>query len=381
MNLESLKQKIPLSVSRRGAVLLDRVRRLMRNPMNDLRIRQAQERLIRENYSSDTDKLVVFLTPGRDIVNGGILSISSIYGESRKLKHVHGADVVLCTIPGDPLLLRYTKFNNTNYVYGFPQVLAYFKGLQCIIVHIPELCIAQFNKSISKRDRLALSVIPIVHINIMLQNIELLPPMKHIEELSKLGIVTCTTAHEQYTTRELRARLRFPVHKLSAWVSPEQYDKKHYREKEELLIVSPDAHPRKSEVLNIIAGQLPRLRIQIIRNLTYEEFKDVISRAKWALTFGEGLDGYFLETIFSGGVSFAVYNARFFTDDFKPLRTAYDSYDMLSRQICADMNDLDNEASYSAYQQKQYEVCCKHYNYKQYVKNLELFYKGEYTYK
>ena len=60
------------------------------------------------------------------------------------------------------------------------------------------------------------------------------------------------------------------------------------------MIVSPDFHTKKAEILRLIAGHFPQLQIQIIKNLTYEEYKKVISRAKWAITFG-GLDGYFID--------------------------------------------------------------------------------------
>jgi len=38
---------------------------------------------------------------------------------------------------------------------------------------------------------------------------------------------------------------------------------------------------------------------------------------------GEGLDFTHFETVFSGGVAFAVYNSRFFTDAFASLETVY----------------------------------------------------------
>ena len=204
--------------------------------------------------------------------------------------------------------------------------------------------------------------------------------MECIKELEKLGKITCTTAHEQYSTLEIRNKLGFPLHKLSTYVSSEQYIKKRYIEKEDLIIISHDNHPNKSEVLSLIAKQFPKFRIQIIKDLTYEEYKIVISRAKWALTFGEGLDGYFLETIFSGGVSFAIYNSTFFTKDFKCLLTVYDSYETMIKKICSDISNLDNEKIYTKYQNDQYTLCMKYYNYKEYVENIELFYRERYTY-
>lgn len=341
----------------------------------------SQNKLLEEEYAPKTEKLIVFLTPGFDIVNGGILSISNIHEETKRLEHSHGAKTIMCVMPGDSLLLRYTQFKNQNYIFRFSQVLSYFKNLQSLMIHIPEYGVYQFLNNLTYRDYLRLRKIKDVHINIMLQNIELLSPMQYIKRLKQFGNLTCTTAHEKYATLEQREKLGFPLHRLSWFLSPEKYARKNYAEKENLMIVSPDSHPRKLEILSAIAAKLPRLKIQIIENLTYEEYKNVISRAKWALTFGEGLDGYFVETIFSGGISFSVYNRKFFTNDFQSLRTVYDNYDLLMEKICSDIEKLDNKITYTDYQGKQYTVCCNHFNYLEYIKNIKLFYEGRYTYK
>jgi hypothetical protein len=345
--------------------------------MDVLRIKYE---LLRKIYNQNTQRLIIFLTPGIDFVNGGVLSISSIYKESIKLKELHRAEVILCTIPGDPYLLRYTQFNNQNYIYDFSQVINYFKNLQSLMINIPEYAIPQFLGNISSEDYFKLEEIEDVHINIMVQNIKLLPPLFYIKELKRIGKLTCTTAHKRYSTPEIREKLGFPLHWLSTYVSPEQYEKKKYSEKDNLIIVSPDYYPKKLNILRWIAKQFPKLRIQVIENITYENYKSAISKAKWALTFGEGLDGYFVETIFSGGISFAVYNSEFFTEDFKLLRTVYNSYDELIERICLDIKELDNEKAYTDYQEEQYNICSKYYNYKEYINNLKLFYKGEYTY-
>lgn len=190
----------------------------------------------------------------------------------------------------------------------------------------------------------------------------------------KIGRVTCTTAHEAYSSPAMERQLGYPLHKLSVYVSPEQYDKKCYSEKENLMIVSPDEHPMKDKIMRLISSQFPNLSLRIIRNLTYEEYKKTISQAKWALTFGEGLDGYFVETVFSGGISFAVYNDNFFTGEFKNLRTVYPSFDTLIAKICKDIRNLDNESAYAEYQKEQYNLCSRYYNYNQYIDNLSSFY-------
>ena len=97
------------------------------------------------------------------------------------------------------------------------------------------------------------------------------------------------------------------------------------------MIVSPDRHPQKKQILKLLSKRFPRIRTLIIKNMSYEKFKESIVRAKWALTFGEGLDGYFVESIFSGCVSFAVYNDKFFGEDFRNLDTVYSDYATLNK--------------------------------------------------
>jgi hypothetical protein len=344
-------------------------------------IKSSQDKLLKESYNPNVSKLIIFLTPGFDEVNGGILSISSICEETKKLDHLHGAEVIMCTIPGDPLLLKYTKFENSNHLYRFPQVLSYFQNLQNLMIHIPEFCLKKFLRSITHDDYSRLKKIKDVHINILLQNIAYLSPMQFIERLKELGKLTCTTNHEKYSSLEIRKRLGIPLHKLSWFLSPELYKKKSYVEKEDLMVVSKDIHPKKSKVLNLIARHFPDLKIQIIQNLTYEQYKNLIPRAKWMLTFGEGLDGYFVETVFSGSISFSVYRPEFFTEDFRSLRTVYDDYDFLIENILLDIKNLDNEATYTNYQREQFALCSKYFKHEEYVKNIQLFYEGKYTYK
>ncbi len=343
------------------------------------KIEETQKEIL-ETFDPNEKKIIVFFTPGKDIITGGLLSIASLYEETRKLRKIHGAETFLCSLPGEPSLLKYTKFKNTLNILNFSQILKYFK-IEDLQLHVPEYAVCYLSKYLSRKDRSLLKKIPNLKINILLQNIEVMPSAEAIQELGVLGKLTCTTAHQNYSTIEQRNKLGCSLHKFSTYVSPEQYNAKKYSEKEELMVVSPDPHPRKEEILDLIRKAKPHLKIQIIQGLTYEAFKETISRAKWALTFGEGLDNYFIETIFSGGISFSVYNQQFFTLDFKPLQTVYFDYDVLKENIIKDIEKLDNEAAYNNYQKTQFELCAKHYRYNEYVKNLELFYRGEYTYK
>ncbi len=358
--------------------------RKLRRRAEELRIKNYQHEMLRDSYSPNLMKLIVILTPGWNGISGGILSETALYEETIKLKPIHDSETLMCIIPGESPLLRYTLFLNRNYLFDFEDALSYFKNLDSLLVHIPEYAVSKFIRGLTEKDYARLARIRSFHLNILLQNFELFEKNvspTDVDHIRKLGKLTCTTAHERYSTQKVRDKLGSPLHRLSVYLSPEQYERKNYKDKENLIIVSPDPHPKRIQVLRLLADQIPQLKIQIVKNLPYENFKKLISRAKWALTFGEGLDGYFIETIFSGGISFAVYNPTFFTEDFQKLETVYESYDALQKRICADLSQLDNKKSYVSYQNKQFELCRKYYSHKDYIKNVEAFYRGDYTFK
>jgi hypothetical protein len=146
------------------------------------------------------------------------------------------------------------------------------------------------------------------------------------------------------------------------------------------MVVSHDEHPLKQDVLREIARAIPGLDIRVVKNLSYEEYKALVSCAKWALTFGEGLDFYFMETVFSGGNSFAVFNNRFFTPAFAALETVYPSWDVLRQSIALDLQRLDEPAAYEACWRPAYDLLSDLYSTEKFQENLRLFYRGEYTF-
>jgi hypothetical protein len=213
----------------------------------------------------------------------------------------------------------------------------------------------------------------------MLQNIDLIEK-QNVAELKRFGKVTVTTAHEAYSDLATRQKLDVPLHKLGTWVGPELYNGRTYRDKEPILVVSHDEHPLKDQVLAKIARALPQLQIRVVNNLSYEEYKALLSRAKWSLTFGEGLDAYFVEMVFSGGNAFAVYNERFFTPDFVGLETVYPSWDALTERITLDLQHLDEPAAYERCWRRTFDLLSELYNSDRFRENLRAFYRGKYTF-
>lgn len=360
--------------------------RVWKRLATEARIKQKQDKAIR-NFDRKTRKLIVFLIPGADKatgtekISGGTISIVSLREESALLKDVHDAEVVMCTLPNEYLLFRHKLFVNRTDVFRFSQLRRYFTHAREVLFHLPEFTCMYFMEHLEDADRQWMRELEKVHINVMNQNVLMMPTPTELGKLKQLAqVVTATTAHQRYCNAHYRQQYDMPLHKLSVWISPEKYTFRKYGEKENLIVVSPDAHPMKDKVLERLAA-IPGLRVQIIRNLTYEQYKSTIAGAKWALTFGEGLDGYIIEPIFSGAVAFAVYNEEFFTPDFKTLPTIYPSFDNLLEAIVSDISRLDNEGLYKEYQQVQFDLCAKYYSAEQYRKNIRSFYENNYTFK
>lgn len=348
--------------------------------LQDLRIRRAQYRAAAEVVHADRKRLIVFLVPGCDDVNGGILSIASLCAESRRIGANRDADVFLATLPNDPPLLRYTRFSNDEMILDLSDLIQRHHTLDYLLIHVPECYVVQFVASVGWRFRARLRQVHDVQINVVLQNIDLAPGSKSLGMLATLGRVTITTAHEQYTSQEMRQRIGYPLHHLSTFVSPGQYVRVPTVDKENLLVLSPDPSDQRGRILGLLHERLPEMELVTVQGMRYEDYKSLLQRARWSLTFGEGLDGYFVETVFSGGIAFAVYNSRFFTRDFRGLRTIYENWDDLAGQICHDIEELGVNPYYDAYQQAEYRLCARHYDHSVYIDNLRKFYAGEYSY-
>lgn len=349
------------------------------NPLRGRYLRAKQAVFLTEVRAAQQSRAVVFLVAGRDRVNGGIISIVSLAAESAKLKQHHGAGVFVCTVPGDPLLYRLTKFANDAVIVELELLLRTLQPGTEILVHIPEIFVERFGNSMQG----LYARYPGMHwqFNILLQNIDLIPKRSQVQEFSGFGAITCTTAHKAYANEQTAEVIGCPVYHFSTWVSPEKYLRKSYAQKENLIVVSPDKHPLRKEVLASLKEGMPNYRFQVVRKLTYEQFKQLIAQAKFSLTFGEGLDGYLIEPVFAGAIGAAVYNDRFFTEDLKALPFIYSSMEELMARLPGDAASADNEQSYAGIQLRQFEQLAAYYSHDTYVSNLVSFYRKHFLQK
>jgi hypothetical protein len=327
-----------------------------------------------------TKRLIIVLTPGYEHPTGGVLSIAAIYRETKAMRRIHRAKVVLCAVPGDdPLFFKYSWFKNRNYLLDLNSVLLNCADLDYLLLHIPEYAVNQVLVWLNWASTAYLRNVRQVHLNILLQNIECVRG-QNVSELKRFGTVTCTTAHEAYTNSATRDALGVSVHRLGVCCGPELYPRSGYLDKQPLLVVSNDPHPMKEQVLRRIAEGCPHLKIRVIQNLSYEAYRKLIRHAKWSLTFGEGLDGYFAEEVWSGGVAFAVFNDRYFTPAFSRLETVYPSWEVLLERMPADLYRLDEPVAYARCWREPYDLLNDLYNTERFRGNLQRFYRAEYTF-
>lgn len=282
----------------------------------------------------DVRRAIVFITPSRNTANGGIMAIINLAHESERLGKLHGAKVFVCTLPGDRPLLRYTKFANDRILLNFSTLCKALRPDAEVLVHIPEIFTVRFVES-------AGSVLAERQgnwrFNILLQNIDYIPCKEDVYALSRLGPVSATTAHFAYSGAKTAEALGCPVHHLTAWTSTTPYEIKPFNEKKNIIIVSPDLHEQRRAVLSEFKRKLPEFQFVTISRMTYPAYRQLIASAKFSLTFGEGFDAYFSETSFCGGIGCAVYNSRFFTEDFAALPFIYPSWAELFRRMPDDV--------------------------------------------
>jgi hypothetical protein len=342
-------------------------------PRNLILALRSQKRTARF-FSRSDKRFAIFLVPGSDFVNGGIMSICSIATETRSLLDRNGVSVAICTAFSEPRILRYTKFDNNVEILAFRDLLPLFPEGSEVLVHLPELFVESYGSDCLDvyRSRPDLRWT----FNILLQNINRIPPKSAIEALEKLGTTTATVAHK--ASMESAKSLDCPVHYLSWWLCPEAFSRATYSSKQKLIVISPDEHPEKTKIVNRIRAVLPDHKIVEIRNMTYRQYKNIIRDSKFTFTFGEGLDGYFVESIFSGGIGMAIFSDRYFTAEYRNLDGVFLDSDHAIRGVTEFLEGANNELQYNAIAERQHQLVAKSFVQKEYLRNISTFYQEYY---
>lgn len=259
-------------------------------------------------------KVIAIVVPERNIMNGGVYSLFSIAAEMRRQKRSHGYEVVVVTRPqAAPIThFRNTHFTNAETVFRFPQLLRCGRVEELLLL-IPECFTSDFVDGLDRRERRFMEELPRLRLHVLNQNIDAMPPREKLDRLRTLTqVVTQSVAHHGYFTQDLADRWGLPTMLLPAFTDLSLYPTASFAEKEKLIIYSPDPAPHKAATLAVLARELPDFELREIRGISFDEFMELATRCMFSITFGEGFDGYFAQPMQQGGLSFAIFEERFF---------------------------------------------------------------------
>lgn len=275
--------------------------------------------------------VILFYLPNGECMSGGILSIYFLIDKSQVL--FGNAIVIPVVISSLQRIFKTSWFTNPFFIYNLRRIKKRVSSAQNIVIHIPECFFSQFCDLV--RIHKLESITQLATINILNQNAEAMPSDQVFEHNKYLcGKLTMTLAFD-INMDKIYSFLDQQQMVLSTWFYKDEYGYLDFDLKDGVCIVSPDNHPLKAQVIKHLEQQLG-LRCIEIRNMPFDHYRALRSRAKWSVTFGEGYDAYFVGTILVGGIGFGVDNANFrppYIDaDNLPLNV-FTSYEQLCEQI------------------------------------------------
>ena len=278
-------------------------------------LKRAQDLMIPMGIIN-TKKLAVFIVPEHDAMSGGIYSIFSIANVMRKTRQQHGFDVLVMTRPNANGLtyVRNSAFPNGETVLRTEQ-LRLFSEVSELQLHIPEYATVEFVRSLSpeltqyllKRDHL--------HINILNQNIRLMPEPAKFRDLVRMAdTIGQSISHHAFFNQELTDYYNLPSLLLPAYTDLTPFPASNFSEKENLILYSDDDATYRKAVLEqlMVMGDYELVKI---KDITFDKYMDLATRCKFSVSFGEGFDGYVAQPIYQGGIGMALYTDEFFPDD------------------------------------------------------------------
>lgn len=344
--------------------------------------------IIQNNFDLSAMKsaksMILFFIPSQDKgkISGGLMSIFSLCKTSRKINS--DTVCIISTYPNSQYTYAHNNyFSNNEDIYRFEQIVDNANNLNKMILHIPEYYIKDFYKNLQKKDIDFLKSIQNLHINILNQNIELMPKRSELGDLYKLSRnITQTIAHDKYATQEICDKYQIPTHLFSVHIDLSPYKAYTFEEKEKIIAISPDNNKYKAKILKKLSKELSDWQIVLIENITFSQYMDLISRAYFTITFGEGMDGYFIQPFYVNSIGFAVYNDTFFPNkQFKNLANVYSSYDEMYQRIIDDIKHYSSDKKqYEQIIQKFMNIITKIYCKSNFEDNLKRFYEKKYDF-
>lgn len=321
---------------------------------------------------SKLDDMVLFLLPDHDLRAGGTLSIYFMLSETRKM---YPNKMVLPVVLSKRQHLFHPRWIDNNFfVYNLKYLHKLFNKSNLILLHVPEYYYQTLSKDISEGNY----DFKKVKINILNQNAEYMPSHEVVQKyISLYRCVTMTLAfkcNEDIDYPYLTSR----AYHLGAWFYGRVDRLVPFEEKENLCIISPDEHPIKEAIVQLLESH--GIKCFQFKSIRFDRFQKIQERAKWAISFGEGFDGYSSVEFRKGGVGFGVYSRFFFPKDFSednlPM-SFFKTYEDMQNNILSVMEYLNDKEHYEHYVMEMYNYLKKGASAETISSRLQNYYNHE----
>lgn len=262
-------------------------------------------------------RLMVMVVPEHNDMSGGIYSFFSIANHMHAMKRIHGYDVLVMTRPNESghTFLRLSAFRNAETVYRLEQLLL-CDMVEELYLHIPEYSAHNFCDLLSPELLKYLKSRKKLYINIMNQNITLMPEPAELKNLRELTPeISQSVAHHAYFGQEFADRYGLPTLLLPAYTDLSSYPGSSFEEKRKLIIYSKDEAPHRNTCLNILKREFGNYEQIEIRDMSFDRYMQLATDCQFSISFGEGFDGYIAQPVHQGGIGLTVYRKEFFPSD------------------------------------------------------------------
>lgn len=310
-------------------------------------VNYVKEQSLLASSLKDKISLDILFNVACDTIGGGMLSLDRIaHNLLRYYAEDRDAGVAVSCVPIRNKAVKYSMFKS-----ALPQIQFRFLVEQTdperVHLMIPEVYAVEFFDQLNSNELHWLHSRASLKITIMNQNQNLLPPPEDVaHRFLRLTTNICiSTAHYSYTTQSLANTYGLPVSPLTP-VLPKM-DVRTHEFKQKKIMVSPDeinpllSKLTRSDIVAQLAQRLPDYEFITISDFSLNDYLELASQVFFSITFGEGMDGYFIEPVLAGAVSFAVYNPVFFPSSFAEKPTIFANWESLLDEIETMIRDFE----------------------------------------
>ncbi|MBO7048732.1 MAG: hypothetical protein J6W62_07475 [Spirochaetia bacterium] len=342
------------------------------------------------SFAKKAKKVVIFIEIEPYPMCGGQMNLFSCCKYSQQ---VLGGDipVLMTTMPGDNTYHHNNYFINNIDICRWSQIIDILANKEEAIIHIPEVDILNpetgeemLRRRLTVEDIKVLKKINNLRINIFVQEINKMPPKEKYKYLFDItNNISMTTAHPGYSTQDCSTKFNLPLKRLSCFIDLTPYEKFAKNKIEKIIILSPDYNnPYRQYIAQKLREKLEGWEIIDFYRMTFTECMELTSRSFATITFGEGLDGYFIHPIGVKRLGFAVYNEQFFPDSsWKKLFCCYSSWEEMDEKIVDDIIFLyNNPKKYEEAVEELTKKTKNEYVFDEYIKFLSDFYKNKFDF-